>query len=171
MMYPPINGAEATPEQAEMMERLDKVLASLERNPSNVIVALQEVQEALGWLPPEAFLRIARHLKVSPSEVYGAATFYAQFYLAKSGRNRIMACRGTACHVRGSARVLRAIRQELGIEEGETTEDGEFTLETVACIGACALAPTMMVSKETFGKLTPGKALEILSARRRGGDR
>ncbi|MEE9201724.1 MAG: NADH-quinone oxidoreductase subunit NuoE [Dehalococcoidia bacterium] len=171
MAYSPISGAEATSEQTELRARLDEVLAPLERGPSNVIVALQKVQEELGWLPQEAFLRIASHLRVSPSEVYGAATFYAQFYLTKSGRNRIMACRGTACHVRGSSRVLRAIKQELGIEEGETTPDGEFTLETVACIGACALAPTMMVNKETFGKLTPGKALEVLSARRTGAGR
>jgi NADH:ubiquinone oxidoreductase subunit E len=166
MVYPSISRAEATPEQAALMERLDEILAPLERGSSNVIVALQKIQGELGWLPTEAFLRIASHLRVSPSEVYGAATFYAQFYLTKSGRNRIMACRGTACHVRGSSRVLRAIKQELGIGEGETTPDEEFTLETVACIGACALAPTMMINKDTFGKLTPGKALDVLSARR-----
>jgi NADH-quinone oxidoreductase subunit E/NADP-reducing hydrogenase subunit HndA len=168
MVYSLIKGAEATAEQAELRGRVDEILSPLERDSSNVIVALQKVQGELGWLPLEAFLRIASHLRVSPSEVFGAATFYAQFYLTKSGRNRIMACRGTACHVKGAARVLRAIKQELGIEEGETTPDEEFTLETVACIGACALAPTMMVNKETHGKLTPGKALDVLSARRTG---
>jgi NADH:ubiquinone oxidoreductase subunit E len=155
-------------EQLELKKRVAEIIAPLKRDSSNVIVALQTVQGELGWLPPDAFRQIASHLRVSPSEVYGAATFYAQFYLSKSGKHRVMACRGTACHVKGSSRVLRALKQELGIEEGETTEDGEFTLETVACIGACALAPTMMVGKETHGKLTPGKALDILEARRTG---
>jgi NADH:ubiquinone oxidoreductase subunit E len=168
MAQPSVDGAAAAAEELERKKRIEELLSTLERDSSNVIVALQKVQGELGWLPPEAFRLIASHLRVSPSEVFGAATFYAQFYLTKSGKHRIMACRGTACHVRGAARVLRAIKQELGIEEGETTEDGEFTLETVACIGACALAPTMMVGKETHGKLTPSKALEILNARRTG---
>lgn len=168
MVYSFIKAAEGRAEDAELRKRIDEIIAPLEPDSANVIVALQKVQGEMGWLPPEAFLRIARHLKVSPSVVFGAATFYAQFYLAKSGKYRIMACRGTACHVRGASRVLRAIKQELGVEEGQTTPDGEFTLETVACIGACALAPTMMINKNTFGKLTPGKALEVITARRTG---
>ncbi|MEK7848765.1 MAG: NADH-quinone oxidoreductase subunit NuoE [Chloroflexota bacterium] len=168
MVYSFVKGAEGTAENAELRKRVDDLIAPLEPDSANVIVALQKVQEGLGWLPREAFYRIAKHLKVSPSVVFGAATFYAQFYLTKSGKYRIMACRGTACHVRGAARVLRAIKQELGVDEGQTTPDGEFTLETVACIGACALAPTMMVNKDTFGKLTPGKALGVLAARRSG---
>lgn len=150
-------------------EKIAGMLAPLRKDRSAVVMALQKVQEELGYLPPEAFHEIARALRVSPSEVYGVATFYAQFYLTPSGRNRIMTCRGTACHVKGAERVIRALKQYLRIEEGETTPDGEFTLETVACIGACALAPNMTINRETFGKLTSGKAVDILAARRTGG--
>ena len=99
------------------------------------------------------------------SKIYAVATFYAQFYLTPRGRNTIRLCRGTACHVRGAARILDAVERELGIPEGGTTPDLEYSLETVACIGACALAPTMVINQDTFGKLTPNKVEDIFKQR------
>jgi NADH-quinone oxidoreductase subunit E len=106
--------------------------------------------------------KIARFLGLPESTVFGVGTFYAQFKLVPSGRNIIRVCRGTACHVRGGARILREVEKRLGIKPGESTPDLEYSLETVACIGACALAPTMVVNKETHGEMTTKKAAEIL---------
>ena len=100
------------------------------------------------------------------SRVYAVATFYAQFYLTPRGRNTIRLCRGTACHVRGAPRILEAVERELGITEGETTPDLEYSLETVACIGACALAPTMVINQDTYGKLTPNKVVDLFKQRK-----
>ena len=97
------------------------------------------------------------------SRIYAVVTFYAQFYLKPRGRNIVRVCRGTACHVRGGSLVLDAVERELGITDGETTPDLEYSLETVACIGACALAPAMVVNESTCGKMTPSKAVEVLS--------
>ena len=108
----------------------------------DLIPVLQETQEKLGYLPAEAMERIAKYLHLPASTVYGVVTFYAQFKLVPSGKRIVRVCRGTACHVRGGARILREVEKRLGIKPGETTEDWEYTLETVACIGACALAPT-----------------------------
>ena len=108
---------------------------------------------------------IARFLRTPESTVYGVRTFYAQFKLTPLGRRIIRICRGTACHVRGAAKVLAEIEKQLGIKAGETTDDLEYTLETVACIGACALAPTMTIDKETYGKMTTKKVAEVLGDR------
>ena len=108
---------------------------------------------------------IAAETRIPMSRIYAVATFYAQFYLTPRGRNTIRLCRGTACHVRGAARILEAVERELGITEGETTPDLEYSLETVACIGACALAPTMVINQNTHGKLTPNKVVEIFEQR------
>jgi NADH-quinone oxidoreductase subunit E len=105
---------------------------------------------------------IGDYLRIPSSTIYGVATFYSQFKMKPSGRKVIRVCRGTACHVRGGARVLQSVEKQLGIKPGQTTADLEYTLETVACIGACALAPTMTVNRETYGQMTPKKVREVL---------
>ena len=130
-----------------------------------LIPILQETQEGFRYLPAAAMREIARFLRIPESSIYGVSTFYAQFKLTPLGKRVVRVCRGTACHVRGSGKVLSEIEKQLGIRAGETTVDMEYTLETVACIGACALAPTMTIDKETYGKMTPKKVLEVLGDR------
>jgi NADH:ubiquinone oxidoreductase subunit E len=146
--------------------RFEKVNAILEKhayNPSNLVGILQEVQEEYRYLPEEILTYIATALGVSPAYVYGVATFYAQFSLKPKGKHIIRVCDGTACHVKGSSAVLKYVREYLGLREGEdTTRDLLFTVETVACIGACALAPAMMVNVDVYGLLTEEKVKEIL---------
>jgi NADH:ubiquinone oxidoreductase subunit E len=130
-----------------------------------LITILQEAQGELGYLPPLVMRKIADFLGVTPGVVFGVATFYAQFRLVPSGKNRVTVCRGTACHVRGGARILKEVEQRLGIKPGETTPDMEYTLETVACIGACALAPNITINNDVYGQLTTKKVGEIFSDR------
>ncbi|MFH0844679.1 MAG: NADH-quinone oxidoreductase subunit NuoE [Pseudomonadota bacterium] len=128
-----------------------------------LIPLLQEIQEAFGYIPPEAVEPVAESLNLFPSQVQGVITFYSGFSLAPKGRYVLKVCRGTACHVRGGRSILRYIKRELGLSEGETSPDYLFTLETVACLGACFLAPTMMVNRSYFGKLAPPKVNAILN--------
>ncbi len=141
---------------------LDPVLQKHKGQEDALITMLQEIQEVYSYLPEEALNRLSREAGIPMSRIYAVVTFYAQFYLTPRGRNTIRVCRGTACHVRGGTRILEAVERELGITEGETTPDMEYSLETVACIGACALAPTMVINQNTYGKLTPNKAAEVL---------
>jgi len=127
-----------------------------------LIPLLQKIQEECGYIPPELIEPVADALHLFPSEVQGVISFYSQFSLNPRGKYVIRVCRGTACHVRGGRSVLKIIKRELGVEEGQTTPDYHFTLETVACLGACFLAPTMMVNKTYFGKLSPPKIGSIL---------
>ncbi|MFO7976537.1 MAG: NADH-quinone oxidoreductase subunit NuoE [Candidatus Hydrogenedentota bacterium] len=127
-----------------------------------LIPLLQDVQEAHGYLSREAIAHVGAHLKLPASKIYGVATFYNQFRFQPLGRFHIQVCRGTACHVKGSLAVLDAIRQELNIEPGTTTRDGLFSLEVVACIGACGLAPVITVNGEFHANLTPQKARALL---------
>jgi NADH-quinone oxidoreductase E subunit len=127
-----------------------------------LIPILQDVQEAEGYLSVESLHAIAAHLRIASGEVFGVATFYNQFRFEPSGKCRVTVCRGTACHVRGGKRVLNKVEQRLGVSDGETTPDFQFTLETVACLGACALAPVMVVDKAYHGKMTPQKVDSIL---------
>lgn len=140
---------------------LEPILQRHEGQEDALITMLQEIQAVYSYLPEEVLKRLSDHFMVPLSRIYAVATFYAQFYLTPRGRNTIRICRGTACHVRGGERILEAVERELGIKEGETTDDLEYSLETVACIGACALAPTMVVNEATHGKMTPGKVTEI----------
>lgn len=146
----------------------EKVNAILEKhgyNPSNLIGILQEIQEEYRYLPEEILTYVATALRVSPAYVYGVATFYAQFSLEPKGKHIIRVCDGTACHVKGSEKVLKAIREHLGLREGEhTTPDLLFTVETVACIGACALAPALMVDEEVHGLMDEEKVRELLES-------
>ena len=129
-----------------------------------LIPILQEVQEVCGYLSPDAVTQIGRFLQLPTSKVYGVATFYNQFRFQPQGKYHIQVCRGTACHVKGSAALLAALKRDLKIEAGQTTRDGMFSLEVVACIGACGLAPVMCVNGEFHAKLTTEMAREVLAA-------
>ena len=154
---------------AEVREKLPKVLANFKGEREDLIPILQDTQEAFRYLPAAAMRDIARFLNITVNTVYGVATFYAQFKLKPLGKKVIRVCRGTACHVRGSTKVLAEMEKRLGIKAGETTKDMEYTLETVACIGACALAPTMTIDGETHGKMTTKKVAEVLGDSRKAG--
>ncbi len=146
---------------------LDPILKKYQSQEGALITMLQEIQAVYGYLSEVVLTHLSREVKVPLSQIYGVVTFYAQFYLTPRGRNIIRVCRGTACHVRGGSRILEAVEREVGITEGETTPDLEYSLETVACIGACALAPTMVINEKTYGKLTPKKVMESLSRKDR----
>lgn len=140
------------------------IVAPWKGKKGGIIPILQGVQQAFGYLPNEAMEVISKETKVSLAELYGVATFYAQFHLSPRGRHIIRVCRGTACHVRGSLGILERVISELGLAEGQiTTPDLRFTLEPVACIGACGLAPVIMVNDETHGRLTKDKVPGILA--------
>lgn len=149
-------------------EPMGDIFSGYKREKYSLIPLLEEVQRKLGYVPEEAVQLIADFLGLSKSEVFGVITFYAFFRTTPTGKNQVMVCRGTACHVRGGRRVLQTIQRELGIKEGEATADLSYGLETVACIGACALAPNMTINGEVHGRLTPQKALEVLRERKRG---
>jgi NADH-quinone oxidoreductase subunit E len=144
-----------------MQERLDTVFEAFHGQAEELIPILQRVQEEFTYLPNDAMRRIARFIAVPESKVYAVATFYAQFRFQPRGRTHVMVCRGTACHVSGAPRVLEDVQQALGIKEGETSDDLEYSLETVACIGACSLAPCVMINKEVKTKLTRQKIADL----------
>ncbi|MDI7246267.1 MAG: NADH-quinone oxidoreductase subunit NuoE [Bacillota bacterium] len=123
---------------------------------------LQKLQDAYGYLPRPALERAAELVKVPLARMYGVATFYAQFRLRPRGRNIVRVCQGTACHVRGGRDILKEVQEALRIGPGDSTEDLRFSLEPVACLGACGLAPTMMINDDTYGRLTPRKVRGIL---------
>jgi len=145
-----------------MHEQLAQILNPHRGQRGALVPVLQKTQEELGYLPEEAISEIAHFLRLSESEVYGVATFYAQFRFERQGKHAIRVCQGTACHVRGGRRILETVERELGIKPGETTEDYEFSLERVACFGSCALAPVMVVDKAVHGRMTTTKAKKIL---------
>jgi NADH-quinone oxidoreductase subunit E len=151
--------------EPDVKEQLDNILSQYGGESADLIPILQEAQERFGYLPKEVMQGIAKFLRLPESAVYGVSTFYAQFKLTPTGRKIVKVCRGTACHVRGGARILREVEKQLGINPGETTEDMEYTLETVACIGACALAPNMVIDNQTCGRLTTRKVAEIFGDR------
>ena len=128
----------------------------------SLISVMQEAQELYGYLSMELIQFIAKEMNIKPANVLGVATFYTQFRLTPVGKNLITLCQGTACHVNGSVAIEEAITDELGIKDGETTEDGLFTLSNVACLGCCSLSPVMIISGETYGKLTPDLTKKIL---------
>ncbi len=144
------------------VEPLNPILEAYNGSKGNLITILQKAQGIYGYLPKPVLQYIAEKTSVKPSKVYGVATFYTQFRLTPVGENLIMLCQGTACHVNGSARIERAIVEELGIEDGQTTPDNIFTFNNVACLGCCSLAPVMMIGDETYANLTPEKTKEIL---------
>ena len=148
--------------KADVEDKLMVIFSNHRGEKSELIPILQETQGQFRYLPAAAMKEIAQFLHMPESTVYGVSTFYAQFKLTPLGKKIIRVCRGTACHVRGASKVLTELENRLGIKAGETTEDLEYTLETVACIGACALAPTLTIENETYGKMTPKKVAEVL---------
>jgi len=143
---------------------LDPVLQKHEGQGDALITILQEIQEVYSYLPEEALARLSREARIPMSRIYAVVTFYAQFYLTPRGRNTIRVCRGTACHVQGCEPIVTALKDALGIEVGGTTDDLQFSLETVACLGTCFLAPVMMVNNSYHGKLDQQKAKTILAS-------
>ncbi len=141
---------------------LEGVLQEQAHVTGSLISILQKAQEIYGYLPKDVIYHIADRVGTSPAEVMGVATFYSQFRLAPIGKYLIMSCQGTACHVNGSERVSETMSKYLGIENGQTTADGLFTLENVACLGCCSLAPVIMINGEAHGNLTPESAVAIL---------
>ncbi len=147
---------------SEDWKRVQEIIFQFQGQKWGLIPLLQSVQEELGYIPKEAVEPIAEVLNLFPSQVQGVITFYAQFFTEPRGRNIVRVCRGTACHVRGGRTILKVVKQNLGIEEGKTTEDFKFSLETVACLGTCFLAPVMMVNRSYFGKLVPPRVRSII---------
>ncbi len=148
----------------EKMLKLLDIISQYKGKKGALIPVLQKGQDLYGYLPEEVMTTIAEGLDIPLSQVYGVATFYAQFHLKPRGKNIIRVCLGTACHVRGGAKILERIQKELNVEKGGTTEDLKFTLEPVACIGACGLAPVIMINDDTHGRLTPDSIPQILEA-------
>jgi NADH:ubiquinone oxidoreductase subunit E len=142
-------------------KQIDKIIAGYRGQRWALIPLAQEIQEKVGYIPPEVIPRLAGALGLFPAQVQGVVTFYSQLYTHPRGRNIVRVCRGTACHVRGGKSILKLVKQYLGIEEGETTDDMEYTLETVACIGVCALAPNMIINKDTYGNMNPKKVARL----------
>ena len=134
--------------------KLDVLLQRYPQAEQALIPILQNVQDEFGYLPPEALAQVAKYLRLSPSQVFGVVTFYAQFRLTPRGRHMIKVCRGTACHVRGGASVREAVERELKVTPGGTTPDLKFTYEAIACFGACALAPVVIIDDAVHGHMT-----------------
>ncbi|MBW1971268.1 MAG: NAD(P)H-dependent oxidoreductase subunit E [Deltaproteobacteria bacterium] len=149
---------------------IDRILDKYDRSPSGIIRILQDVQAELNYLPRDVLKYIASSLSVPLSHVYRIATFYNAFSLVPKGKHMISVCLGTACHVRGAPKVLEKIERELGISPGETTEDLEFSLETVNCLGACALGPIVVVDGEYNGEMNVSKVDELLKKIKQGGE-
>ncbi len=141
---------------------LDPLIEKYKTKKGNMIPLLQGAQETFGYIPLEAFHKISSETGLNLSEMYGVATFYAQFRLNPVGKYVIKVCHGTACHVQNANAVTEMLKEALKVQDGETTEDGLFTLESVACLGCCSLAPVMMIKDETYGKLDGSKAVKII---------
>lgn len=148
-----------TPEQER---KLRSVIEKHKTQPGGLMPVLQEAQDIYGYLPIEVQQMIADGLNISLSEVYGVATFYSQFSLMPKGEYRVSVCLGTACYVKGADKILEAVEKKLGIKSGECTKDGLFSLDSTRCVGACGLAPVMMINDEVYGKLKPDMVNDIL---------
>lgn len=153
---------ELAADQGTDLTLIDGVLDQYGAVEGSMISILQKTQDIYGYIPIAAIDYISQRTGIFASKIYGVATFYAQFRLQPVGKHLIMLCQGTACHVNGSAKIEQAIVEHLKIEDGETTEDGLFTLNNVACLGCCSLAPVMMIDGEAYGNLTSEKTKQIL---------
>lgn len=151
-------------DQETIQNQLGLIFSRYHGRRHELIPILQDVQEALGYVPRAAMTKIASFLNLPESSVYGVVTFYTQFYLTRRGKHKIHVCQGTACHVRGGKWIMHAVRKRLGISPGETTKDYKFSLERVACFGSCALAPVMVVNGKVHGRMTPQKAEKIIES-------
>jgi len=148
-----------------MDKSLETIFSNYEGKRENIIPILQEVQEEHTFLPDDMMAEIAKYTHVPASDIYGVATFYAQFRFTPTGKNIISVCRGTACHVRGAPRIFEELIDQVGLEDEGTTEDMEYTVETVACVGCCALAPVMTINEEVHGDLTKQKVRKLIQAK------
>ena len=149
--------------KAEVQDKLKEIFSHHHGDKQELIPILQETQEQFRYLPAEAMREIGRFLRIPESTIYGVCTFYAQFKLTPLGRKIVKICRGTACHVRGGAKILEETEKILGIKAGETTEDLEYTLETIACFGSCALAPVLVIDDIVHGRVTTSKVKSIIT--------
>ena len=157
-----MNGQEAL--TAEQWAAVGRIIRKYKSRPGSLILVLEEVQEEIGYLPKSVMERVALGLKAPFSEVYGVVTFYSFFTMAPRGKHTIRCCLGTACYVRGGNRIMETLRNTLKIEPGETTEDRQFSLETVRCLGACGLAPVLVVDEDTHRQVKPSKIPGVLDA-------
>jgi NADH-quinone oxidoreductase subunit E len=149
---------------AETLDKLQEIFKEHEGNRGHLLIVLQKIQAIYGYVPPFTFEMVAQVLGATKSEIYGVLTFYNRFHLTPRGKHTIRACRGTACHFKGAPSIIETIKSHLKLPPGkETTEDFFFSLEEVACLGACGISPVMAVDEDTFGNLTPARASEILS--------
>ncbi len=146
----------------EMWSSIEKILQDNQNKPGSIITVLRECQQVVGYLPVELLDYIGRRMNLAPSEVYGIASFYALFSLKPKGRHTIRLCLGTACYVKGIKEVLSRIEASYGVKEGDTSEDRRFSLEAVRCLGACGLAPVMVVDQDTHGGVSADKVIDIL---------
>jgi len=147
--------APGQPLPPDVATEVDRVVARYGSNPSSLINILHEVQELVGYLPEPVLVHVAEKLDVPVADVHGVVSFYALFTMKPKGRHRISVCKGTACYVRGAPRVLERIEKELGIKPGDTTDDGEFSLDVVRCLGACGLGPVAMIDENVHARLKP----------------
>jgi NADH-quinone oxidoreductase subunit E len=146
----------------EYLKVVDEVVGAHGTAPGALIPILQAVQARIGYLPAEVMERIGERTRVPAARVFGVASFYSQFRLKPVGKYIIKVCHGTACHVQGAVGISDALTGELKTKDGETTEDGRFTLASVACLGCCSLAPVMMIEENTYGRLTPDAARKVV---------
>lgn len=144
------------------LTQVDKIIGSYEKSNSALIGVLQDIQESFGWLPREALELVSRELDIPMNQIYGVATFYKAFSLTPRGEHVCKVCLGTACHVRGGARILEEIERQLGIGAGDTTPDGSFSLDVVNCVGACAIGPVVEIDGEHHGNLVLGRVEALL---------
>ncbi len=151
------------------LARIDTIVSEHGRQKWAMIPLLQKIQTEFGYIPPQSIPIIARNLGLFPSQVQGVISFYTQLYTQPRGRKIVRVCRGTACHVRGGKTILKLVKRNLDIEEGETTPDLEYTLETVACIGVCALAPNIVVADHVHGHMNPKKVEQLFKNWESGG--
>jgi NADH:ubiquinone oxidoreductase subunit E len=151
------------------LARMNAIVSEYGQQKWALIPLLQKIQNELGYIPPQSIPLIARSLGLFPSQVQGVISFYTQLYTQPRGRKVVRVCRGTACHVRGGKTILKLVKQHLDIEEGETSPDLEYTLETVACIGVCALAPNIVVADRVHGHVNPKKVEQLFRDRESGG--
>jgi NADH-quinone oxidoreductase subunit E len=145
------------------IDRIDKIIDNYECETGVLIQLLLDIQRTLNWIPPEAIIRINKRLKIPVSEIYRVASFYTALSLKPRGRHVVRVCAGTACYVRGGPRILDSVERELSIKAGETTADGNFTLETVNCLGCCALGPVVEIDGQYHGKQTSSNIVKLLS--------
>jgi NADH:ubiquinone oxidoreductase subunit E len=145
-----------------MIGKIDKIVAKYQGKPGSLIPVLQQAQEVCGYLPHSVQRHVAKGMKISPSVVFGVATFYSFFTLVPRGKHVIRVCLGTACYVKRSEEIMDKLKAELGIKVGEITGDGKYSLEAVRCLGACGLAPVVVVGQDTYGDVAATKVMEIV---------